>query len=86
MLINKRKATGILDVRTLRGAGGVSDHYLVRIKHRSLISVVGGKNQQKVIKFNLDGLKSTKIRKKCGAAISERVPSINMEMNESGTV
>jgi hypothetical protein len=42
MLIDKRKATGILDVRTLRGAGGVSDHYLVRIKHRSLISVVGG--------------------------------------------
>jgi exonuclease III len=56
VLIDKRRATGILDVWTLRGAEGGSDHYLVRIKYRSRISVVGGKNQQKVIKFNLDGL------------------------------
>jgi hypothetical protein len=59
---------------------------MVRIKYRSRISVVGGKNQQKVVKFNLDGLKSTQIRKKCRAAISEKFPSINVEINESGMV
>jgi hypothetical protein len=48
--------------------------------------VVRGKNQQKVIKFNLDGLNSTEIREKYRVAISEKVPSINTEMNESGTV
>jgi exonuclease III len=62
VLTDKRRATGILDVRTLRGAEGGSDHYLVRIKYRSCISVVGCKNQHKVIKFNMDGLKSTEIR------------------------
>jgi hypothetical protein len=48
--------------------------------------VVGLRNQQKVIKFNLDGLKSAEIKNKYRAAISEKVPSINTEMNESGTV
>jgi hypothetical protein len=48
--------------------------------------VVGLRNQQKVIKFNLDGLKSAEIKDKYRAAISEKVPSINTEMNESGTV
>ena len=40
ILINKRRASMITDVRTLRGPNYDSDHYLVRTKIRQRISIV----------------------------------------------
>lgn len=37
VLVDKRRATSILDVRTMRGAACGSDHYLVRVKYRCKI-------------------------------------------------
>ncbi|PNF38233.1 hypothetical protein B7P43_G11852 [Cryptotermes secundus] len=54
VLVEKRFATNILDVRTLRGGNCDSDHYLVQLKYRCKISCQRSKQYEKCKKFNID--------------------------------
>ena len=57
VLIDSRFATGVLDVKTLRGANSDSDHYLVRIKYRCKINFERPKQHEKCTKFNMTGIR-----------------------------
>jgi hypothetical protein len=56
-MIDSQHATDILDVKSCRDADCDSDHYMVKIKYRQLISTVGKLSTQRSIKYNVQNLK-----------------------------
>lgn len=56
VLIDKRHATSILDVRTYRGAVCGSEHFLVIAQLRHRISTVNNKNNYRKIRWNTDNI------------------------------
>jgi len=56
-MIDSRHATDILDVKSCRGADCDSDHYMIKIKYRQQISVLGKLSTQRSIKYNVENLK-----------------------------
>ncbi|PNF31855.1 hypothetical protein B7P43_G08920 [Cryptotermes secundus] len=73
VLIEKRFATNILDVRTLRGANCDSDHYLVQVKYRCKISCQRSKQYEKCKKFNIDKITESDKRE----AFQNKIKEIN---------
>jgi hypothetical protein len=57
VMIDSRHATDILDVKSCRGADCNRDHYVVKIKYRQWISVIGKLNAQRSNKFHVDNFK-----------------------------
>lgn len=56
VLIERRGATSILDVRTMRGACCGSDHYLVKVKYRARITTKQRRRQRQP-KYDIDKLR-----------------------------
>ena len=57
VLIDKRFATNILDIRSMRGAECSTDHYLVRIKYRSKLIYNKVATNNKCVRYNMEMLK-----------------------------
>jgi hypothetical protein len=57
-MIDSRHTAYILDVTSCRGADCDSNHFMVKIKYRQRISVIGKSKAQRCSKFNMDNLKN----------------------------
>jgi hypothetical protein len=57
VMIDSRRATGILDVKSCRGADCDSDHYMVKIKYKQWILTIEKLSAQRSIKYNVEILK-----------------------------
>jgi hypothetical protein len=73
VIIDKRAATNILDVRTYRGANSDSDHYLVKIKYKCKIAERNNKGKQRTKKINTQNLKSSEIGKEYESEITTKI-------------
>lgn len=81
-LIDKRHATNLLDVRSLRGADVASDHFLIRTKVRERISRVQKERGERKTKWNNDKLKNEKDRRLYERTVSEK---LDLEGTQGGT-
>ena len=77
VLINKRRAAMITDVRTLRGPNCDSDHYLVRTKIRQRISKVNEGIYTRSRKWDVTKLQNPKIKNKYEKNIAEKLNEID---------
>lgn len=76
VLIRRRWASSILDVRTLRGANWDSDHYLVRVKYRCRIFTARGSKTKPTRRFDTDRLWKDIISQQYRSALGERLEAI----------
>lgn len=58
VLVSKRQATSILDVKSQRGPNCDSDHYLVSVKMKERIALVENRQGEKRKKWDIDQLKN----------------------------
>jgi hypothetical protein len=58
VMIESRHTTDILDVKPCSAADCDSGHFVVKIKYRQHISVIGKSKAQRCSKFNVDNLKN----------------------------
>mgnify|MGYP000153190231 CR=1 FL=1 len=84
VLINKRHASDILDVRSQRGADCDSDHFMVRIKYRARISMLQRFKGQKTQKYDVNKLKNIELAKEYRRTIEQQLDqqvsqNINLE-------
>src|SRR5215469_12338064 len=77
VLINKRRASTITDVCTLRGPNCDSDHYLVRTKIRQRISKVEEGTHRRSRKWNVTKLQNPDIKNRY-----EKYITITQKLNE----
>ena len=84
ILINKRSASMITDVRTLRGPSCDSDHNLVRTKIRQRISKVNEGIYRRSTKWNVTKLQNPEIKNKYDKNIAQKLneiyPSLDTEL------
>jgi endonuclease/exonuclease/phosphatase family metal-dependent hydrolase len=73
VLINKRRAAMITDVRTLRGPNCDSDHYLVRTKIRQRISKVNEGIYTRSRKWDVTKLQNPEIKNKYEKNIAQKL-------------
>ena len=78
VLINKRRAAKITDVRTLRGPNCDSDHYLVRTKIRQRISKVEVGTYRKSRKWVVTKLQNPDIKNKFEENIAQELNEIDL--------
>ena len=85
ILINKRRASMITDVHTLRGPNCDSDHYLVRTKLRHKICKVKESTYRRSRKWNVTKLQNLDIKNKyeknIAQKLNEKDPSPDIEQN-----
>ena len=85
ILINKRRASMITDVHTLRGPSCDSDHYLVRTKLRLRIRKVQESTYRRSRKWDVTKLQNLSIKNKyeknIAQKLNERDPSPEIEQN-----
>lgn len=62
VLIDKRRASGIQDVRSFRGADGDTDHYLVRARYLCKITRTPRQNLEKIPKIKVVALEEQEIK------------------------
>ena len=77
VLINKRRASMIMDVRTLRGPNCDSDHYLVRTKIRQRISKVKEGTYRRSRKWDVTKLQNPDIKNKYEKNIAQKLNEID---------
>ena len=77
VLINKRRASMINDVRTLRGPNCDSDHYLVRTRLRQRISRVKESTCRKSRKWDVTKLQNPIIKNKYERNIAQKLNEID---------
>lgn len=63
VLIDRRRATCIMDVRCMRGADVGSDHYLVRVKYRTRIRKIREGRGVRSIQYNIQKFGESNIQK-----------------------
>ncbi|XP_039297365.1 uncharacterized protein LOC120354375 [Nilaparvata lugens] len=73
VLVDRRAATSITNIRSCRGADCDSDHYLVRIDFRCRIRSKDNKRQQRPPKLNVDKLREEGERKKYQEALENLI-------------
>jgi len=92
VLINRRRASIITDVRTLRGPNCNSDHYLVRTKIRQKISKVEEGTYRRSRKWDVTKLQNPDIKNKYEKNIAQKLneidlgPDIELEWDNLKTV
>ena len=77
ILIDKRRASGITDVRSYRGADGDSDHYLVKAKYICKITRTSNRQYTVPPKYNVLALKEQETLVKYRKILDERLQSAN---------
>ena len=88
VLINKRRATIVEDVKTMRGANCDSDHFLIRILIKHRISRAYQKNQTFKLRWDIQKLDNKETKKKeYQEHITEKLKNIEkkQEVNEEWT-
>lgn len=80
VLVNRRRKSSILDVRTCRSANCDSDHYLVRIRVNQKISKSVAVKGERRTKWDVKKLKTDRIAEEYRTRITEDLA----EVNESG--
>jgi hypothetical protein len=76
-LIDKRRHSNILDVRSFRGAGCDTDHYLVVAKLRERMSVSERARQNSDLeRFDLKKLDDVEVKEKYQVEISNRFAAL----------
>jgi hypothetical protein len=73
VLINKRRATIIEDLRTMRGPNYGSDHFLIRTIIRHRISCTYHKKQKHKIIWDINKLKNKDIKKDYQLHVKEKL-------------
>jgi endonuclease/exonuclease/phosphatase family metal-dependent hydrolase len=74
VLIEKRGASSIMNVRSYRGANCDSDHYMVVATYRSRIATNRTEKQKGTPKFNIDALKTIEGQESYQRALEENLP------------
>ena len=81
VMIDKRRASSITNVRTYRGASCGWDHFLVKVvfRRRSTRANMGG--SQKVTRLDINRLKEEEMRDKFKIVINSNIKSSNLQNN-----
>ena len=77
VLIDKRHASNILDVRSYRGANCNSDQYLIKIKYRSRIRNQKQERKEKQQRINIHKLKDENISFKYREVLNEKIKTLD---------
>ncbi|XP_055371836.1 uncharacterized protein LOC129605867 [Condylostylus longicornis] len=83
ILVDRRHATTILDVKSCRGADCDSDHYLIWVKFRQRISNETTRNSYKRVKWNTDKLADDRIRADYQTKINEKFQNVDIFQGSS---
>lgn len=73
IIIDKRHASDVMDIRSYRGADCDTDHYLVVMKYRQRISMTRKMKGKKQEKFNVRKLSNKDIRDNYGRTLDARI-------------
>jgi hypothetical protein len=73
VLIRKRKASSVMDVRTFRGTNCDSDHYLVRVKLWQRISSKNEGQYRKPTKWALTKLREPQIKRQYEQEVHSKI-------------
>lgn len=79
VLVSKRHASDILDVRSLRGADCDSDHFLIRVKYRQRMCLLTSHPNKRCIKFDIGRLKDKVIADDYRRSIENKMGEQTME-------
>jgi hypothetical protein len=83
ILSDARHKNNMMDVRTYRGANAASDHYLVITRIRTKISRSKYvPNKEKTIRYNINNLKQTEVRKE----YEQKIKGLCQEVAEGMTI
>ena len=81
VLVSKRWASDIEQVRTFRGASGDSDHYLVGVKMKQKLALILQGNTKITKKFNLGKFEDVNIKKQYQEELNKKLENINESHN-----
>lgn len=73
IMVDKRRATSITDVRSYRGADGDTDHYLAKAKYVCRISRTSRKTYEHIPKIKITALKEQKIQESYMQSLAQRL-------------
>jgi hypothetical protein len=83
ILVSARFKNCIQDIRTIRGADGDSDHYLVKGKMKAKIKKVTRKKETVVDKYDTAKLNNVNTSEKFKYLMSEKIRRIDKGINDS---
>ena len=81
ILVDRRWASSVMNVRTYRGASCGSDHFLVKMIYRCRITraMMGG--SRTVTRFDISKLKEEETREELKSEINDKIEKIHVENN-----
>nr|XP_012224226.1 PREDICTED: craniofacial development protein 2-like [Linepithema humile] len=82
LLIERRGATSILDVKARRGASCGTDHFLLQARFRSKIQKQQRSHTQRSEKIDLEKLKDQRTREKYESEVSRKMQSVDGQTME----